>query len=79
MFASSGIDPRDPERTEDALAGSAIAIGILPGAHDRLLGDTIDIIATTTETLGQREDFLVTGTGRYATLYSRHLGLLGYA
>ena len=46
---------------------AAVTVGILPSLHYRLFGDTEDVTAATTETLGRGENFLVTGAGRYTT------------
>src|SRR6188472_1688762 len=51
--AGRGVDARDPELAEDALLGPAVAIGILPGAHDRFLGDPEYVLAATAEALGE--------------------------
>src|SRR5581483_9782042 len=72
VFTRGRVDTGDPQCAEHALLVAAIAIGILPGAHDRLLGDAIDLAATAAVTLGLVENFLVTGTCRYPTFDSRH-------
>src|SRR5678816_4798834 len=70
--AGRGVDARDPELAEDALLGAAVAIGVLPGAHDRFLGDTKDVLAAAAEALGENEDLLVAGTGGDAAFDARH-------
>jgi hypothetical protein len=52
---------------------AAVTVCILAGAHDSLLGNTENVVATQTEALGKGENLLVTGTSRHATLNSRHL------
>jgi hypothetical protein len=76
MLTHGSVDPGNPETTEHALAVAAIAIGVLACAHDSLLGDPEYVLATTTIAFGQRDDFLVTGTGGHATFDSGHYGLL---
>src|SRR5688572_24740362 len=39
VLAGSSIDAGDPQAAKVALLVAAVAIGILPGAHDRLVGD----------------------------------------
>src|ERR1700674_1475100 len=58
-FAGSGIDARDPERAKLALAVAAVAVGVLPRAHHRLLGDLEYVLAPAAVTLGLVEDLLV--------------------
>src|SRR5665213_3962625 len=60
---SGSVDARDPELAKHAFLGAAIAIGVLPSAHDRLLGDTKDILAATAKALGERENLFMTCTG----------------
>jgi hypothetical protein len=76
MLTHGRVDPRDPEPAEHTLTISTIAIGVLAGAHDRLLGDPEDVLATTTIALGQSDNFFVTGTGSDATFNSGHYDLL---
>src|SRR5690349_6369969 len=71
------VDTRDPQCAEHTLLVAAIAVGVLACAHDRLLGDAIDVIATAAVTLGQTNDLLVTGPCGNPTFYSRHVALLG--
>ncbi|CAM2159101.1 conserved hypothetical protein [Paraburkholderia tropica] len=66
------IDTRDPQCAEHTLLVAAIAIGVLACAHDRLLGDAIDVIATAAVTLGQVDDLLVAGPCGNPTFDSRH-------
>jgi hypothetical protein len=52
MLTGRRVDTGDPECAENALLVATIAVGILPGAHDRLLGDAINTATTTAVTLG---------------------------
>src|SRR5262249_10916557 len=72
--ASAGVDARDPERAEVALLVAAVAVGVLPRAHHRFLGDAIDVLAPAAVTLGLLQDFLVARARRYSTFYARHVG-----
>jgi hypothetical protein len=76
MFTHGRVDPRNPEAAEHALAITTVAVGVLTSTHDRLFGDPEDVLATTTITFGQRDDFFVAGTGGYATFNSGHYDLL---
>src|SRR5690606_2495202 len=67
------IDPGDPQRTEHALLGTPVAVGVLTRLHDRLDGDPIDIVATAAIALGSGQDLLVTGARGYSTFDSRHV------
>src|SRR3954464_11479939 len=68
-----GVDTGDPQLAEDALLGTTVAVGILPRLHHRFLGDAEDVTAAAAETLGEREDLLVTGACRYTTFDARHV------
>src|SRR5690606_32600888 len=72
QFAASRIDTSDPECAESALFIATIAIGILPGFHYRLFGDTEYITAATTITFCCFNNFFVTGTGSNAAFYAWH-------
>jgi hypothetical protein len=72
MFTHGRVDPRDPEAAEHALTITTIAIGVLACTHDRLFGDSEDILTTTAIAFGQRDDFFVTGTGGYTAFNSGH-------
>ncbi len=45
VLARRRVDARDPQRAEHALLGAAVAVGVLPGVHDRFLGDAKDVVA----------------------------------
>src|ERR1051326_3691991 len=71
-LAHRGVDARDPERADLALLLPAIAVGVLPRLHQRLLGDAVDVLPAAAEPLRLLEDFLVARTRRYASLDSWH-------
>src|SRR5690606_16317364 len=75
VLARRGVDPRDPERPEHALAGAAITVGILPRLHHRLLGDAEDVAAAAAVAFGLGEDLLVARLRDYASLDSWHVFL----
>src|SRR5690606_32638397 len=70
VFTRGGVDAGDPEGAEYSLAIAAIAVGILPRLHHRLLGDPEYGTAAAAVSLGLVEDFLVAGAGGYASLDS---------
>ena len=51
---------------------AAVAVGVLPRLHHRLLGDAEDVAAAAAEALGLVEDLLVARARRYATFDSWH-------
>ena len=53
MLTGSGVDTSDPQTAEDALLVTTVAVGVLASAHDCLLGNTVNLAATTAVTLGQ--------------------------
>src|SRR5690606_24202747 len=60
QFAAGRVDTGDPQSAESALLVAAVAVGILPGAHDRLFGDAKDITAATAIAFCCFNDFFVT-------------------
>src|SRR6185503_10029968 len=72
--AGAGVDAGDPERAELALLVAAIAVGVLAGPHDRLLGDLEYVPTAAAIPLGLGEDFLVARARRDSTFYARHGG-----
>src|SRR5262245_1659748 len=76
QLAHGGVDARDPEGAHGALLLPAVAVGILPGLHHRLLGDAVDVAAAAAEALRLAEDLLVARARRYSTLDSWHGALL---
>jgi hypothetical protein len=75
-LAHGGVDAGDPQRAELALALAAVAVGVLPRLHHRLLGDAVDVLAAAAETLGLLEDLLVARACGYAAFDSGHGALL---
>lgn len=67
------VDAGNPQLAEYALFGAAVTVGILTCLHDGLFGNAEYIAATTAETLGQLQNFLVTGMSRDTTFYARHV------
>ncbi len=59
MQTSCGIDTGDPQRAELTLALPAIAIRVLAGLDDRLLGSLVKLAARAVIALRFLEDFLV--------------------
>src|SRR6185503_14030415 len=77
MLAHRSVDAGDPQRAEGTLLVAAIAVGILPRLHQRLLGDAVDVLAPAAKPLGLLEDLLVARARRDSTLDSWHGGSLG--
>src|SRR5581483_13127 len=70
--ARGRIDARDPQCPELALLSAPVAICILAGLDDRLLGGAIDLAAGVVVALRLAENLLVTAPRRHATLDSCH-------
>src|SRR5579859_6219749 len=70
--ADRGIEALNPQRAEGALAPLAIAIGVLIGFLDRLLGDPNRILAAPVITLGGLEHLLMLGMGGDAAFDASH-------
>src|SRR2546423_3326964 len=66
------IQTLDPERAERTLFALAVAVGVLLGAFDRLLGDPDGVLAPAVIALGGFENFLVLGMGGDASLDAGH-------
>ena len=73
MAAAAGVDPGNPQLTEYALLGPAVTVGVLPSAHDCLLGNAEDVLAAAAVSLGECENLLVTCAGGYTTFDARHV------
>src|SRR5688572_32131907 len=71
-----GVDARDPQCSELALAHAAIAERVLAGLDDGLLGGAIGLAARVVVTLRLIEDLAVACLGGNASFYSGHLCLL---
>ena len=78
-FTRGGVDTGDPQGTELALALTTVAVSVLAGLHDRLLGDPIYVLATAAIALGLIKDLLVTGASGYTAFNSGHCVLLNQA
>src|SRR5688572_1440368 len=76
QLAHRGVDARDPQRAHGALLRPAVAVGVLPRLHHRLLGYAIDVAAAAAETLRLGEHLLVARARRDSTLDSWHGALL---
>src|SRR6266850_3523478 len=74
-LAHRSVDARDPQRAKLALAVAAVAVGVLPRLHHRLLGDPVDVAPAAAESLGLLDYFFVARTRRYASFYSWHVAL----
>ena len=70
--AHRGVEALNPERPEGTLAPLAVAIGVLVGLLDRLLGDPNGVLAPAIKTFGGFEDFLVLGVSCDAALDACH-------
>src|SRR6185436_12251073 len=75
-LAHRGVDARDPQRADHPLLVAAVAVGVLPRLHHRLLGDAIDVAAAAAEALRLLEDLLVARARRDASFYAWHGALL---
>src|SRR5690606_24286658 len=72
QFAACRVDTGDPQGAEGALLVAAVAVGILPCAHDRLFGDAKDITAAAAIAFGSFDDFFVAGASGNAAFYAWH-------
>src|SRR5712664_1259084 len=75
-LAHRRVDAGDPQRAERALLLPAVAVGVLPGLHHRLLGDPVDVASAAAESPGLLDDLLVARARRYSTFDSWHGALL---
>ncbi len=66
------VEALNPERPEGALAPLAVAVGVLVGLLDRLLGDPDGVLAAAVKALRLLEDLLVLGVSRHAALDAGH-------
>src|SRR5258707_7151657 len=76
QLAHRSVYPGDPQRTELPLPLPAVAVGILPRLHDRLLGDPVDVSPAAAEPFRLLQDLLVARTRRYSSFDSWHVALL---
>jgi hypothetical protein len=61
VIAHGSVDALDPESAEVALLDAAVAVSVLAGLFDRLLGDTDRRLATAIIALRSLQNLLVTG------------------
>ena len=66
-----GVDSHDPQRPKLAFALPAVAVCILAGAGDRLLGDFDGATARAAIALGGFEGFFCGGRGRRTLRFTR--------
>src|SRR5690606_34647966 len=71
--ADSRVDALDPQSAEIALAGLAVAVGVLERLLDCLLGNTNGVLTAAVETLSLGKNLLVLGVGGNAPLHACHL------
>ena len=72
VHACGCVDARDPQCPELALALATIAIGVLPGLDDGLLGDPEHLSARAVVSLGLIENLLVPRLGHDSAFDSGH-------
>src|SRR6516162_86230 len=72
VYPCGRVDARDPQRAEFALVLPPVAVRILPRLDDRLLRRTVDLAPGVVVALRLAKNFLVTASGRHATLHSCH-------
>src|SRR5262245_34304350 len=75
-LAHCRVDAGDPQGAELALLLAAVAVGILPRFHHRLLGDAVDVLPAAAEPLRLLQDLLVPRARDGTSLDSRHGALL---
>ena len=73
--AARRVDPLDPQAAELALAGPAVAEGVLPAAHDLLVGRPERAALVAVVALGLLQYLLVALLGSHATLHPCHVTL----
>ena len=56
VLAGTGVDALDPELAEVTLAGPAVAVGVLQGVHDLLVGRLVAAALVAVVALGRLED-----------------------
>lgn len=65
VLAGSGVDTLDPQGTESAFLGFAVAVGILQTFFDGVFGNRPYIFTGAPVTLGEFKDLLPSGPGGY--------------
>src|SRR6185312_16283362 len=79
VLARRRVDPGDPQPAEVALAVAPVAVAVLVGLEQRLLGHPIVATRVAPEALGQREGRAALLTRVYRTLDPRHPRVLRLA
>jgi hypothetical protein len=72
-LAGCSVDTLNPQGSEHSLLNFAVAVCVLTGLGDRLLGNAEDAGTRTVITLGGLKDFFMTSTCNDAAFYSWHL------
>lgn len=73
METEGRVQTGDPESTEGAFLGPAVAVGVLTGLDDRFFGLSKKILSSPAVAFGGLQDILVAFLGHDTTLYSRHM------
>jgi hypothetical protein len=73
MLTGSGIDPGDPQTTEIPFLVATIAVSVLQGLHDRLVGDFEELAPGAPETFSQLQNFLMALAGYKSSFYTHGL------
>src|SRR5690606_4276817 len=68
----AGVDTRDPQLTELTLTLTTVAVSILTGFNNGLLGNTEYTAASTVVTFSLLQNFFVTTTSDHTTFYTSH-------
>jgi hypothetical protein len=72
LLARGGVDAADPQAPEVVLLVAAVAVLVVGGVEQRLLGDADALAAQAPEALGALQDLLVSGAADRPGLGSRH-------
>ena len=73
MLTGGSIDALNPQRTEIALPDLTVAISVLSGLFNGLLGNANSALATAVVTLGSLQNLLVTSVA-VTPLFTRDMG-----
>jgi hypothetical protein len=74
VLAGGGVDPGDPEPAELALAGAAVAVGVLEALLDGVLGNGVDVATAAPVTFRLLQELAATATGSHEVFCSGHFG-----
>ncbi len=72
VLPSGGVDARDPQSPQIALAGATISIRVPEALHHGFVGAAEKPVSCPVHALGQLEDFLVSAAVSGSTFYSCH-------